>query len=476
MLVASSASADPERPNVLFILIDDFGWYDVGYNGSTFYETPQLDRLSQEWMRFDNCYTPSPMCSPTRVSIVTGKNPARHGVTQWLAGRDAFFGRKGEEPQVYCPKPQSPGIRDAETTLGETLQAAGYETGFYGKWHMGKLKATGGPLNHGYDSQKAIIEENACRQFAYQRYFPDAKPGVSFNDALTDAAIEFVTADREKPFYLHLCHFSMHAAIETTPELRARFAAKKAKLGIPDTPTGTDRYSHQPHKLHQDSAEYAGQLFNLDQGIGRLIDALKESGQYQNTIIILTGDNGGRSTVNKPHATSVMPIRGGKTFVFEGGLRTPLLIHWPGHSKAGAETNVAVTSMDFYPTLLEMLGLPLQPEQHFDGVSLVPLFEGKALEREALYWHFPHYQGEGSYPASAIRVGDFKLIHNYHQGDELLFNLAEDPHETQNLAGTMPEKAAAMDQQLMSFLKEVGAYIPTAPTPEQLELKNRKPK
>lgn len=469
LLVSTFATADAEaeKPNVLFILIDDFGWYDVGYNGSQFYETPQIDELAKTWMRFDNCYTPSPMCSPTRISILTGKNPARHGVTQWLKGADYFFARQGEEQLVYCPGPQSSGIEDSEFTLGEAFQEAGYDTAFYGKWHMGNLKETGGPASHGYADQKAIIETNSCQLFDCARYFPGkAEKGDCYTDLLTDEAIEFVTAERDKPFYLHLCHFAMHAKIESKPELRAKFEEKAKRLGI-RSETALDDYSHQPHKLHQDSPEYAGELYNLDENIGRLIDVLKESGQYEKTIIIFTGDNGGRSTVNKPDATSVMPLRGGKTFLFEAGLKTPLLIHWPGHSESGLSTSVPVTSMDFYPTLLEMAGLEPKPEQHVDGTSLVPLFEGQPLQRDTFYWHFPHYQGEGSYPASAIRVGDFKLVRNYHHKDLLLFNLADDPDETRNLATSMPEKAKALDRKLMDYLKKTGAYLPKAPSPEQ---------
>ncbi len=324
LFLASTVFASPafakKQPNVLFILIDDFGWKDVGYNGSTFYETPRIDSLANQWMRFDHCYTPSPMCSPTRVSILTGKNPARHGVTQWLAGRDTFYGRKGETPRVYCPVPQSSGIKDSETTLGEAFHEAGYETAFYGKWHMGKLKATGGPKNHGYDSQLAVIEENRCKMFypfGDKKYFPDATAGDNFTDKLTDAAIDFVTVDRDQPFYLHLSHFAMHAPIASKPELRAKFEAKRKALPLLEQERMLDDYSHQPHRMRQDDPEYAGELATLDANIGRLVDALKAAGQYDNTIIILTGDNGGRATMNLPHSTSLQPIRGGKTFLFD---------------------------------------------------------------------------------------------------------------------------------------------------------------
>jgi len=460
--------ADDSQPNILFILIDDFGWYDVGYNipegAPRFYETPRIDELAREWMRFDRCYTPSPMCSPTRLSILTGKNPARHGVTQWLPGRDRAFVRKGEKARVYCPKPKSAGIENAEFTLGEAFEEAGYETAFYGKWHMGKLKETGGPTKHGYGSEKAIIQENRCAPFFPFRdggYFPAAKEGDNFTDLLTDAAIDFVQADRDKPFYLHLCHFAMHAPIASEPELREHFQKKRDALPDLETNGGLDDYSHQRHRLRRDDVEYAGQLATLDANIGRLVDALKASDQYDNTIIFFTGDNGGRATMNLPHSTALQPMRAGKTFIFEGGLRTPLLIHWPGKSKAGMHSDTPVSSEDFYPTLLEMAGLPARPEQHLDGFSFAPLFDGKPYARDnTLLWHFPHYQGEGSYPASAIREGAFKLIHNYHHNDVLLYNVVADPNETKNLAAEMPERAKAMDAKLMATLKEMGSVIP----------------
>lgn len=462
-LPSLAAKLGPDQPNILFILIDDFGWRDVGYNGSSFYETPEIDRLSEEWMRFDKCYTPSPMCSPTRLSILTGKNPARHGVTQWLPGTEKTYVRKGEEPRVYCPKPKSSGIDEGELTLGEALTEAGYESAFYGKWHMGALKETGGPKNHGYSFHKAIIEANQCAMFFPFRnksYFPEAKEGDNFTDLLTDAAIEFMTTEREAPFYMHLCHFAMHSPIASKPELRAKFEEKRKRLpGLALDRTLGD-HAHAPQKQRQDNAEYAGELATLDRNIGRLVTALKSSEQYENTIIVLTGDNGGRSSYFQRHPTSNQPLRNGKTFLHEGGLRTPLLIHWPGHSNPGSHTSVPVTSMDFYPTLLEMIGLPPKPEQHIDGVSLVPLFNGEPLERDTYFWHFPHYQGEGSYPSSAIRKNSYKLIHSYQHDDVVLYDLERDPGETTDLASKFPKVAEGLKSELTNYLKETEAYIP----------------
>ena len=459
----ASGNEEPQRANVVFILIDDFGWNDVGYNGSTFYETPRIDGFSKEWMRFDNCYTPSPMCSPTRVSILTGKNPARHGVTQWLPGRDTTYVRQGETPRVYCPGPKSPGIQNDELTLGETLQDAGYETAFYGKWHMGSFRTTGGPKQHGFDSQLAVIEANGCAMFhpfGNHNYFPDSKPGDNFTDLLTDAAVDFVTSKRDDPFYLHLCHFAMHDPIKSKKALRTRFEAKSDELPELKSDRELDPYGHAPQKLRQDDPEYAGELRTLDENIGRLVDSLKASGKYDSTIIILTGDNGGRSSFFKPHPTSMHPLRTGKTFLFEGGIRTPLLIHWPGHNLAGRTSNVPVTSMDFYPTLLEMIGIPFIPNQHIDGISLAPLLRGETIARDKLYWHFPHYQGEGAYPASAIRVGDLKLIRNYQHGNVLLYDVVNDPNETDDLAKVNEGKAKELLDQLQSYLEELDAHVP----------------
>lgn len=462
-LAALTAGWAPARPNLLFILVDDWGWRDVGYRGSTFYETPEIDQLAEEWARFDHCYTASPMCSPTRISILTGRGPERHGVTQWLAGSERAFTREGEAARVFCPKPQSSGIAAGEVTLGEALAEAGYATAFYGKWHLGSFKATGGPANHGFGEQVAVIEANRCAMFHPFRgvdYFPGSGAGDHYGDLLTDAAIEFVSARREAPFYLHLCYFSMHAPIASKPGMRAKFAKKAAGLPGLEADRTLQDHSHKPQKLRQDDAEYAGQLATLDRNIGRLVQALKEARKLDDTIIFLTGDNGGRSCFFQGHPTSNQPLRAGKTFLFEGGLRTPLLVHWPGNSKPGSTCDVPVTSVDFFPTILEMLGLPARPGQHLDGVSFASLFRGEELARDTFYWHFPHYQAEGSYPSSAIRKGRYKLIHDYHHDDGILFDLEADPEEQRDLSAARPELAAELKRELLGRLEETGAYIP----------------
>lgn len=283
-------------------------------------------------MRFDRCYTPSPMCSPTRTSIMTGKNPARHGITQWLPGLGKWPYHKIHEQAVLCPKPAVQGINSNEITLGKALQSSGYETTFFGKWHMEKLAFSGGPKAHGFDSETAVIEENACAMFYpfrdHPEYFPNAKEGDNFTDLLTKSAIDFIGKEHEKPFFMYLAHFAMHAPIKSKDEELAHFTEKANKLPALTKEEGKvyDEYAHKPYKKRQDEPEYAGELKTLDENVGKLIQSLKEKGLYDNTIIIITGDNGGRSDFFAGPPTSNQPLREGKTFTFDGGLRTPLLI------------------------------------------------------------------------------------------------------------------------------------------------------
>lgn len=457
-IIAFSGTAYSEdRPNILFILIDDLGWMDMGYNGSTFRETPHLDQFSKDAMRFDSAYTASPMCSPTRVSIITGKNPARTGITQYLPG---WYSKKFRTITPISTQYMS---KD-EYTVGMAFKDNGYNTAFIGKWHMGPLDF-GGPEAHGFDTTAAIIEANRCEMFFPFRgvpYFPDAKEGDYFTDKLTDTAIDYLNEqkDTDQPFFMYLAHFAMHAPIEAKQELFEKYEKKRAQ--IKQVEDLKDPYSHKLLKAQQDDPHYAGELENLDENIGRVINALKENGQYENTIIVFTGDNGGRVSIweNQAHPTSNQPLRAGKTFVFEGGIKVPLIIHWPGVTQPGMTSDVPVNSADFYSTFLEMAGISERKQKNMDGVSIAPLLKGKTLDRDEMVWHFPHYQGEGAYPSSAIRQGPYKLIHNYHYDKDLLFNLETDPYEEHNLLSQQPDLAAAMKFRLLESLHAVSAKMP----------------
>lgn len=451
------AAQNSQRPNILFILIDDLGWMDMGYNGSTFHETPYLDQFSKDAMRFDSAYTASPMCSPTRVSIITGKNPARTGITQYLPG---WYSKQFRTITPISTQYMS----KEEYTLGMAFKDNGYNTAFMGKWHMGPLDF-GGPKEHGFDTTAAIIEANKCSMFYPFRdvpYFEDAKEGDYFTDKLTDTAIDYLNEqkDADRPFFMYLAHFSMHAPIEAKQELYEKYEKKRAKL--PPVENLKDPYSHKLLKARQDDPHYAGELENLDENIGRVINALKENGQYENTIIVFTGDNGGRVSIwiNQAHPTSNQPLRAGKTFVFEGGIKVPLIIHWPGVTQPGMTSGIPVNSADFYPTFLAMASIQERKQKNIDGISIAPLLKGKTLDREEMYWHFPHYQGEGAYPSSAFRQGPYKLIHNYHYDHDLLFNLETDPYEAHDLLDQKPDLAAAMRIRLIESLHAVSAKMP----------------
>jgi len=464
-LPALPAQQRDERPNFVFVLVDDFGWMDVGYNGSTFYETPRIDAFAAKGVRFNRAYASSPMCSPTRVSIMTGKSPARTGVTQYISGwRSSKFKYIAPLTKLYMTR--------REKTLGEAFQQHGYDTAFMGKWHMGNF-THGRPEDHGFDFSRAVIESNRCSMyfpFRGVQYFDDQKEGDYFTDKLTDEAIKYLQrqAGAGEPFLLYLAHFSMHAPIGSKPDLRRKYERKLDRLTPPsvDSIGAPERFNHKNVKSRQDDPEYAGELENLDYNFGRVLDALEEFDLDENTVVVLTGDNGGRSSMWEkfPHPTSVKPLRGGKTLVFEGGIRVPTVVYRPRAAKLGTQIDVPIISADFYPTLLEMAGLPLEEQQHLDGVSIAPLIEGRTIGERNLYWHFPHYQGEGGYPASAVFDGKYKLIHNYHFEEYSLFDVVVDPYERNNLAADRPGIVERLKRDLNARLQGVGAQLPVKNT------------
>ncbi len=461
-----SAAEKPRRPNFVFILIDDLAFNELSCNGSTFYETPCIDALAQNSMKFEFGYSSSPMCSPARASILSGKSPARTGITQYIPGSQVRGFR------LLCPVTVKQ-LPLEEVTIAETLREAGYDTAMMGKWHIGPV-AQYGPQLQGFDKTLAVIETNRCAQFypfnqrkpkkagvKFKPYFPEAKEGDNFTDLLTDAAIDYIGEKRDKPFFLYLAHFAMHAPIASKESERKHFEEKAQKLPAVNDEGVDEQFSHRRQKRRQDDPEYAGELATLDKNIGRLTRAIKDLGIEKETVVIFVADNGGRVALNwHAHPTSVYPARGGKTFCFEGGIRVPYFIHWPGVTRAGDTCKTPVIGMDFYPTILEMAGLPLKPRQHKDGVSLVPLLEGKSIDRDAIYWHFPHYQGEGAYPAAAVREGKYKLVFQFDQDAALLFDIEADPNESKDLSKEKPELAARLKKKLDDHLAEVGAKLP----------------
>lgn len=498
------SSAKPKaKPNVVFVLIDDMGWSDVGCYGSTFYETPNIDQLAGDGMRFTDAYATSHVCSPSRASILTGKYPARLNLTDWLAGR----GNVAFQRLLNAEKIQA--LPLAESSMAEALREHGYRTGMFGKWHLGEAET--GPLHHGFDVQ---VPQNWYKGWPKAGYhFPfemdgiDGQPGDYLTDKLTDEALQFIDESKDQPFFLYMSYFAVHDPIQGRKDLVAKYTQKRDGLsrdhrpflleGNPDaetkfTPAQLDQMIKTPAyaayrllpdqmvkiKQRQDNPQFAAQVECVDENIGRLLARLEHLGLDENTIVIFTSDNGGMSAANfsrhfrdispnnldSAYAGSNLPLRGAKGWMYEGGIRVPLIIKWPGHVEAGSVSAEPVIGTDFYPTILDMVGALPKPRQHVDGVSLMPLFAGKGIGREALYWHFPHYSNHGlQSPGGAIRSGKYKLLDYFENGTVQLFNLAEDPGEQNDRSKIEVEKAMVLKAKLDQWRESVGANMMPEP-------------
>ena len=483
------------KPNIVFFLVDDLGWSDVGCYGSTFHETPNIDRLAKQGVRFDNAYATCHVCSPSRASILTGKYPARTDLTEWLGGRPERNFEKLHSAKKLMSLP------DEEITLAETLKRHGYATANYGKAHLRK-----DPKTYGFDEAITGWVRSYYYPFSkqYEKTLP-AKKGDYYTDKLTDAAIDFIERNKDRPFFVHLEHFAVHDPIQGRKDLVEKYQKKLVRMPKqkgpeyilepnPDGPAiskddlkkleGKDSLEiHQDKRVwwvkqKQDNVEFAGMLEATDESLGKIRTKLDELGLAENTIVIFTADNGGmsasnqyrginhpRKQLNSRFASSNLPLRGAKGWNYEGGVRVPLIVHWPGQTKANTMSHAVVTGTDYYPTLLRMLGLPLLPKQHVDGKSFVPALKGKEHERGAIYWHFPHYSNHGyQSPGGAIRLGNYKLLEYFENGTVQLFDLQNDLGEQNDLSKSKPEITKKLLKMLHDWRKEVDAKMPQMKT------------
>jgi arylsulfatase A-like enzyme len=455
-----------KKPNFLFIVIDDLGWKDLTCYGSTFYETPNIDKLALEGMLFTAAYAASPVCSPTRAALLSGKNPARLHLTNWIRIRD-------EQKGKLLPADFIDQLPLEEFTIAEALKVEGYTNCFIGKWHLTNENDSLElyyPRGQGFD-----INIGGCYFGSpWHGYFDpykiphlsSRKEGEYLPDRLTDEALGFIEKNRDKPFLLYLSYYAVHKPIQAKEEMIEKYREKASLLPARDIEFISERTAYT--KLIQDDPAYAAMVKSVDDNIGHLIKKLDELGITENTIVIFTSDNGGLSTLRgrKDSPTAILPLRAGKGWLYEGGIRIPLIIKWPGEIIQGSVCDVPVISMDLYPTLLEMAGLELNPEQHKDGFSLIPLLkdEGK-LKRSSIFWHYPHYHGSGSRPSGAVRAGDYKLIQWYEDGSIELYNLKEDIGEKINLADKEKGKANKLKKIFHDWLKEIDAWMPK-PNPD----------
>jgi arylsulfatase A-like enzyme len=446
-LILSLVHAGAAQPNIVFFLADDLGYMDIGANNpKTFYETPNIDRLAKSGMRFTQGYAACCVCSPTRGSIMTGKYPPRFGITDYIGGN-----RAGK----LLPAPNADHLPLEEVTIAERLRDAGYATFFAGKWHLGNGEYS--PNAQGFGP--GLEGKN---QFFYPPAAeppPDPRDDPKTTDRIANEAVKFIAAHKDKPFFAYLPFLAVHIPIGARSDLIEKYKQKKAEADA----WGHERASKV--RLTQNNAVYAAMLEQLDTAIGRVLHALETNGLSDRTIVVFMSDNGGLSTA-EGHVTSNMPLRGGKGWPYEGGIREPLIIRAPGVTKSGSTCDTPVTSTDFYPTLLQLAHLPLFAEQHKDGVSLVPLLKGGRINRGApLFWHYPHYGNQGGSPNGAVREGDWKLIEWFEDGRLELYDIAKDPGERTDLAAKNPGKVRELHAKLIAWRKEVNAVMPT-PDPE----------
>lgn len=481
--LAADDSRPPATPNVVMFVVDDMGWVDCGAYGSQYYETPNIDRLAGRGMLFTDAYSANPLCSPTRASILTGKYPARLGLTT-AAGhqppRPADAPRYPERAAPNRPtlQPQSLHyLAPAERTIAEALRAAGYRTGHFGKWHLGLTEPYWPERQgfdvawHGHPDPGPIPPNGYFSPYSFRTGTITPGPeGEYIVDRLTDEAIRFLDDNRDRPFLLHVWQYGVHGPWDHKVEYTREFAKK------------TDPRGKQGNPI------MASMLRSVDESLGRIVQRLEELGLTERTIIIFTSDNGGNVHSNIPGSrqaqrrdgrmadwrkwagdrppTNNAPLRDGKGTLYEGGVRIPLVVVWPGVIEAGSRSSELVSTIDFHPTVLDLLGIEPQPKSNFDGISIAPVLRDAEarLDREAVFNFFPH-GGPTKPPGVTVRSGEWKLIRWFETSSEYpsrheLYNLKEDLGETKNLARERPELVARLDAGIDRFLKETGALVP----------------
>lgn len=454
------AADPPRRPNIVFFLADDLGQRDLGCYGSRFHETPNLDRLAREGARFTAAYAACPVCSPTRASILTGKYPQRTGVTDYIGAplRPADWKRN----TVLLPAPYQDRLAHEEVTLAEALRGGGYATFFAGKWHLGPEGWW--PEDQGFDVNKGGNERGG--PYGGNRYFSpygnprleDGPPGEHLPDRLAGETARFLAANKDRPFLAYFSFYSVHTPLMARDDLRQKYEAKRERLGLKPE---WGREGERDVRLVQEHAVYAGMVEALDQAVGKVLAALDANGLRENTIVVFTSDNGGLST-SEGWPTSNLPLRAGKGWLYEGGIREPLLIRWPGVVEPGAVREAPVISTDYFPTLLEAAGVPMPAGYPGDGVSLVSyLRSGTPPPARTLFWHYPHYGNQGGAPGSAVLRAPWKLIHWYEDERLELFHLEDDLSETTDLAARHPAKVAELKAELDRLRAETGSLAPT---------------
>ena len=458
LLLCPSLKARAEKTtNFVFFLVDDLGWADLGCYGSTFHETPHIDRLAASGMKFTQGYAACPVCSPTRASIMTGRHPVRVDITDWIPGQG-----NNKRNKMLHPEDRN-NLALKEVTIAEVLRQEGYQTFFAGKWHLGDKGHW--PTDQGFDIN---IGGNSKGSPPGGYYAPWTNPtltaraeGEYLTERLTAESITFLEKrDVDRPFLLYLSYYNVHTPIQPYKKRVGHYQKKGEGLFTEPSPPRTEHEGVS--RTRQDNAAYASMLAAVDDSVGAVLGKIDQLGLEENTVVMFFSDNGGLCTLRRPGPTSNLPLRSGKGWLYEGGVREPTIIRAPGVTEPGSVCDDPVVSMDFFPTMLSLAGLKNRPRLHADGQDLVPLMNGKEARPRTLYWHYPHYHGSTWKPGASIRDGDWKLIEFYHYGQAELFNLAEDPGELKNLAAEYPEKFKQLKDKLAGWQQRMGAKMPVA--------------
>lgn len=464
-LYSQSAS---KKPNILIILADDLGYKDLSCYGSSFYETPNLDALAKDGIKFNNAYAANPVCSPTRAALLTGKYPTKTGITDWIVGRQAKGKAKPYEKLIAAETSYQ--LNLSETTFAEYALTQGYATFFAGKWHLGE-EETFWPQHQGFTinkggfgagSPKGKINDSTGAFFTpYNNpMLSDGPKGEYLTDRLTNECIEFIASNKNKPFLLFHSLYAVHNPLQAPKNLIEKYKLKKQKLGIKDEERFTKSEAWMQNekdwktRLVQDNPAYAAMIENMDWNIGRIIAELKENGLYDNTLIIFTSDNGGLSTA-EGSPTALLPLKAGKGWLYEGGIKVPFIFKWGKNSKVNIEVNTPINTIDIYPTIAKAINKNYKKPSAIDGSSLIDIVASPAkFYKRNLIWHYPHYSNQGGKPSAALREGNFKLIYFYEDEHIELYDIEKDIAELNNIALTNESKVFDLKQKLLNWLNK----------------------
>jgi arylsulfatase A-like enzyme len=449
------------KVNILIILVDDLGYHDLGCMGSEYYETPNIDRIAEQGVLFTHGYSASRVCSPSRASLITGKLVAGHGITDYIGAKTGTewveFGKRTGRHTKLIPPDYTHELGSEHITVAEAMKSEGYTTFYAGKWHLGGEGSY--PEDHGFDINIGGYHAGYPHGGFFSPYknpkLKDGSNGENLSLRLAEETVKFIEENKDTNFFAMLSFYAVHSPIQTTKDKWEKFRLKAVERGIQDTSFYMER--RFPIRSTQDNPVYAGLVETVDDAVGKVITILKELDLYENTLIIFTSDNGGVASGDN-YSTSILPLRGGKGYQWEGGIRVPFIIKTPHSLKSSDVLNSPVIHTDIFPTILDYAGLNLMPEHHKEGISLKPLIEGDEIKDRTLFWHYPHYGNQGGDPSSIARSQNWKLIHYWETDTDELYHLE---NEMDNVILDYPEKAAELEQKLLSWLEQTNAKMPS---------------